>query len=103
MIGYTITLCLTAVIFGVVARLIYKGKTELIHDYHQTKLADKIGYGKAFGKALGVIAFAMALSGIIALLGEAMMWVACMVLAIGFVVGLILIFCVQRKYNGGVF
>ena len=103
MIVYAVIMVLTAVAVGIMSVLIYKGKTELIHDYHQTKVADKIGYGKAFGKALGVIAFAMALSGIIALLGEAMMWVACTVLAIGFVVGLILIFCVQRKYNGGVF
>lgn len=103
MLIFAIILLLTAVVFGVVAMLIYKGKTELIHDYHQTKVKDKSAYGKAFGKALSVMAGAMALSGVIALLGErAIRWTVT-VLLIGLVVGVAAITGVQKKYNGGVF
>ncbi len=103
MVGYAIILFVTAVIFGVMAVLIYKGKTNLIHDYHQTKVTDKAGYGKAFGKAMVVIAGAMTLSAIIALLGEAVMWLAVAVLVVGLIAGMVAIVRVQKKYNGGVF
>lgn len=100
---YAIILFATAVIFALVAVLIYKGKTDLIHDYHQTKVTDKIGYGKAFGKAMAVIAVAMALSGAISLFGEPAMGIAFAVLLVGLLVGTIAIVRVQKKYNGGVF
>ena len=103
MIPYAIIMLVTAAVFGVVSALIYKGKTNLIHDYHQTKVTDKAGYGKAFGKAMGVIAAAMALSGILALFGEAVMWLPVIVLVIGMAIGIVLIVRVQRKYNGGMF
>lgn len=103
MTGYALILFLTAVIFGVVAVLIYKGSTNLIHDYHRIKVTDKRAYGKAFGKALGAIAGAMALSGVIALFGEAAIWGAIAVLMIGLVVGIVAILRIQKKYNGGLF
>jgi uncharacterized membrane protein len=93
----------TAVVFGVLAVLIYKGKTDLIHDYHQKKVTDKADYGRAFDKAMGVIAAAMALSGFLALFGEAVMWLPVIVLVIGMAIGIVLIIRVQRKYNGGMF
>lgn len=92
-----------AVVFGVMAVLIYKGKTEFIHDYHQTKVTDKTGYGIAFGKAMAVIAVAMALSGAVALFGESAMWGAVAVLIVGLIAGIVAIVRVQKKYNGGVF
>ena len=100
---YAIIMFVTACVFGVVAVLIYKGKTELIHDYHQTKITDKIGYGKAFGMAMGVLAGSMAFSGVIALLGESVMWASVAVLLIGLAAGIVWMFRVQKKYNGGVF
>lgn len=103
MIVYAIIIFVTAVVFGVVAVRIYKGKTDLIHDYHQTKVTDKGGYGKAFGKAMAVIAGALTLSGAIAMLGESVMWIAVAVLVLGLVVGAVAIARVQKKYNGGVF
>ena len=45
MIPYAMIMIVTAVVFGVLAVLIYKGKTDLIHDYHQKKVTDKAGYG----------------------------------------------------------
>ena len=38
MVMYSIILFLTAALFTVLGIAIYKGKTDLIHDYHQTKV-----------------------------------------------------------------
>ena len=103
MIPYAIIMFLTAVLFGVLAVLSYRGNTNLIHDYHQTKVTDKTGYGKAFGKALGVMSGAMILSGVVCLFGEPAMWIAVAVVVVGLTAGMIAIVRVQRKYNGGVF
>ena len=103
MIAYAIIMFAVAAIFAVVAVQIYKGKTDLIHDYHQTKVKDKAGYGKAFGKAFGVIAGAMAISGGVSLMGEMGMKISVAVLFIGLTAGIFAIFRVQKKYNGGVF
>lgn len=103
MILYAIIMLLTAAVFAVMAVLIYRGKTELIHDYHQSKVKDKAAYGKAFGKAMGVIAAAMAISGVISLFGESFIWPALAVLTVGLVAGFVWIYCVQKKFNGGVF
>ena len=100
---YAIIMVVTAVIFSIVSVQIYKGNTNLIHDYHQTKVTDKAGYGKAFGKAMSIIVAAMLLSGVIALFGESIMWVATVVLMLGLIAGIIAIVRVQKKYNGGLF
>ena len=93
---------LVAVLFTVLGIAIYKGKTDLIHDYHQTKVTDKSAYGKAFGKAMLVIATVMLLSGIIGLFKNLLM-LAVAILIIGLVVGIGCIVVVQKKYNKGVF
>ena len=93
---------LVAVLFTVLGIAIYKGKTDLIHDYHQTKVTNKSDYGKAFGKAMLVIATVMLLSGIIGLFKNLLM-LAVAILIIGLVVGIGCIVAVQKKYNKGVF
>ena len=103
MVVYCMIMVATAAVFAVLSIMIYKGKTDLIHDYHQTKVTDKSAYGKAFGRALGVLAGTMALSGGIALFGESVMWGAVAVLLIGLAVGIVAIVRVQKKYNRGVF
>ena len=103
MILYAIIMFVTAAAFAFGAVRIYKGKTDWIHDYHQTKVTDKVGYGRAFGKALGVLPGAMSLSGAIALLGETAVWWAIGVLTAGLLAGILAILRVQKKYNGGVF
>ena len=47
MILYAIIMFLAAVPMGAISIAIYRGKTNLIHDYHQTKVKDKTAYGKA--------------------------------------------------------
>ena len=103
MVAYAVIMFTVSALFAVFSVLIYNGKTELIHDYHQTNVKDKLAYGSAFGKALSVLAETMALSGVVALFGEGAMWWAVAVLLIGFAVGMIAIVRVQKKYNGGVF
>ena len=93
---------LVAVLFTVLGIAIYKGKTDLIHDYHQTKVTNKSAYGKAFGKVMLVIATVMLLSGIIGLFKNLLM-LAVAILIIGLVVGIGCIVAVQKKYNKGVF
>ena len=105
MIAYAMILFVTAAVFAVVAVLIYRGRTDLIHAYHQTKVTDRSGYAKAMGKAMFVNVVSMAISGVIALLGESpvIVWSAITVLMIGLGAGIGCIFRVQKKYNGGVF
>ena len=102
MLLYSIIMFLVAVLFTVLGIAIYKGKTDLIHDYHQTKVTDKSAYGKAFGKAMLVISTVMLLSGIIGLFKNLLM-LAVAILIIGLVVGIGCIVAVQKKYNKGVF
>lgn len=100
---FSIIMFLTAVLFLALSIAIYRGKTDLIHDYHQTKVTDKAAYGKAFGKALSVIAAALLLSGIVGLLGEALAGLAVVLLFVGLALGVGAIIAVQRKYNRGIF
>ena len=102
MLVYSIIMFLVAALFTVLGIAIYDGKTDLIHDYHQTKVTDKSAYGKAFGKAMLVIATVLLLSGIIGLF-ENMIILAAAILVIGLVIGIGGIVAVQKKHNKGVF
>lgn len=105
MLLYSLLMFACAISFIVIGLQLHNGKTQLIHDYHQTKVTDKAAYGKAFSKAMFTIAITLAISGIIALFGETKpIAVASIVtLVIGIVVSLILILKVQKKYNNGIF
>ena len=105
MLLYSIIMFLAAVPMIKISIAIYKGKTDLIHDYHQTKVTDKAAYGKAFGKAMFVVSAALLLSGIIGLFGisDTMAMIAVAVLLIGLFIGIVWIVAVQMKYNKGIF
>ena len=98
MLVYFMIMFLVAAVFMGISIAIYKGKTDLIHDYHHTKVIDK----KAFGKALLVIAIASLFSGFIGLLDNLAV-LAVVVLIIGLCIGVGCLVVVQRKYNKGVF
>ena len=102
MITYSIIMFLVAALFTVLGIAIYNGKTDLIHDYHQTRVTDKSAYGKAFGKAMLVMAMVILLSGIIGLFDNLTL-LAVAILIIGLVIGIGSIVAVQRKYNNGLF
>ena len=105
MVLYSIIMFLTAVPMIIISIAIYQGKTDLIHDYHQTKVTDKAAYGKAFGKAMFVVSMALLLSGMIGLFGssERIAMISVAVLFIGLFIGIAWIVAVQMKYNKGLF
>ena len=105
MLVYAIIMFLVAAAFAAMGIAIYRGKTDLIHDYHQTKVTDKSAYGKAFGKALIGVAMAPLCSGFVGLFGDSDMIaiIAVAVLIIGIGVGIGFIVAVQNKYNKGIF
>ena len=102
MLPYSMIMFFAAMIIAGTGIAVYRGKTDLIHDYHQTKVTDKSAYGKAFGKAMFIIAITLLLSGIISLLDHLSV-LAVAVLIIGLCVGVGCIVAVQRKYNKGIF
>lgn len=105
MVLYSLILLFVAVPMIIISILIYKGNTNLIHDYHQTKVTDKEAYGKAFGKAMFVVSASLLLSGIIGLFGntEIIATIALAVLFVGLFIGIAWIVAVQKKYNNGIF
>ena len=105
MVLYSIILFLAAVPMLAISLAIYKGKTNLIHDYHQTRVKNKAAYGKAFGKAMMVISTSLLLSGMISLFGESetIAALSVAVLFAGLLVGIICLIAVQIKYNKGIF
>ena len=98
---FSIILFLTSLMFIILGISIYKGNIELIHSYHQENVTDKIGYGKAMGKALIVFSIPMLISGVMALFTESVLPV--IILIVGMIVGFIPIIKTQQKYNGGMF
>ena len=105
MVLYSFILFFAAVPMIIISISIYKGNTNLIHDYHQTNVTDKAAYGKAFGKAMFVVSAALLLSGIIGLFGdtEIVATIALAVLFVGLFIGIAGIVAVQKKYNKGAF
>ena len=78
-------------------------KITLIHDYHYKKVKekDKKAYTAVIGKGTMVLGAGCALSGVVCVLGRED-WIG-PVLALGFVLGLGIIFFGQIKYNHGLF
>lgn len=105
MLPYSILMFAVFILFTVLSIMIYRGKTDLIHSYHQKKVTNKAAYGRAFGKALFVVALAPFISGLIGLFGDSDLLAVCavFVLIFGFVPGAYCILAVQRKYNKGLF
>ena len=105
MLLYSIIMFLASVPMFIVSILIYQGKTDLIHDYHQTKVTDKVAYGKAFGKAMLVVSMSLLMSGIVSLFGDTKIvaTISLTVLFVGLSIGIACIIAVQRKYNKGIF
>ena len=103
MLLYSIIMFVVAgLIFGLGAA-IYRGRTDLIHDYHQQKVTDPKGYAAAFGRAMFIVGLGPGISGILGLLGEAAATASLIVLFAGLGVGIGCIVAVQKKFNNGVF
>jgi hypothetical protein len=105
MVLFSIIMFLVALPFFGISIAIYRGKTNLIHEYHQTKVTDPAAYGKAFGKAMFIVAMTLFLSGIAGLFGdsETTAKIAVAILFAGLTIGIGCIIAVQKKYNNGIF
>ena len=92
-------------IFLILGIQISRGKTDLIHYYHQKKVKDKLAYGKDFAKGMYLMALGHFASGIAGLLGDSQSFaIAAVVVQItGILAGLAWIFWVQKKHNQGIF
>ena len=93
-----------AVILGV-GIAVFRGRTNLIHDYHQenVKPEDRLRYGRAMGVGLLVLAAALLSSGILALCLTEGSKIPLLALFGGIAVSIVLLIRAQRKYNGGIF
>ena len=78
-----------------------KQKVSLLHDYHyrNVKEADLPAYTRAMGIGLVVIGAGVCIAGVLNLFESSLWWVSMLA---GFVIGLIIIFRTQKKYNGSV-
>ncbi|HCL20976.1 MAG TPA: hypothetical protein DHW47_03430 [Oscillibacter sp.] len=105
MLAYAILMWGIAALFLLLGILVYRGKTELIHEYHRKKVKpeDEKAYGQAFAKGLFVISAALIVSGMIALFASSGMTAALVVLFAGLFAAFFVLWRVQRRYNGGVF
>lgn len=92
-------------IFIIIGILIFRGNTDLIHDYHRKNVTDFEGYGKGMGKGIISIGIFFLIGAVIILSVDGKSGtIAGIVTAFsGFVLSIIYIFKVQNKYNGGLF
>lgn len=107
MIAYSVIMFTVAAVFIIFGILIYRGKTNVIHDYHQTHIkdTDKKEYGRLFAKAMFCISLTLIISGVIALFGESktILFSSLAVLFVGLIASFIWLGIIQNKYNGGIF
>ena len=82
---------------------VYKGKTELIHYYHQKNVVDHVGYGKAMGKPLAVMGISGIICATMSFFGELWLTVGIAVFVVGIIAMLIVCLIVTKKYNGKIF
>ena len=84
---------------------IYRGKTDLIHDYHRTRVTDEAAYGRAFGKAMLTFTASFFASGAVGLFGDTdgYAFAAVALLILGIIIGTVALLIVQKKYKGGLF
>ena len=102
---YSFIMILTAAIMIAVGTSVYGGKTELIHSYHQKRVTDQAGYGRAMGRGLIVMGVFFNVSGILSLFWRtdaAAKW-SVGIMMFGIAVGIVLMVYAQKKYNKGIF
>lgn len=97
----SIILFSVAIVLNIIAILVYKGNTKLIHEYHQRNVKDKKAYGREMGKALSFFTLPIIIAGIISLFTDSGIIGA--VLIVGFLIAFVPMHIIQKKYNGGWF
>lgn len=103
MISFAIIFYFAALALIICGIAIWNGKTNLIHDYHRGNVTDFKNYGKAMGKAIsgmGVFAF---ISASVSLAREELEALCTGIFVIGIISMMVVIYFIQKKYNGGMF
>ena len=104
---YSAFMFAVAVLLWLIGNAIYRGKTELIHDYHQNNVTEenREAYGREFAGGLYVLGGSMLTSGILdVFLTESMgPGYSIAVLVMGIILSLSMLLKTQKKYNGGLF
>ncbi len=79
-----------------------KQKVSILHDYHykNVRKEDIPAYTRQMGTGLIIIGAGIILTGLLNLAYSSLWWVP---LLVGFVLGLIVLYMAQRKYNGSLF
>ena len=79
-----------------------KQKLSLLHDYHyqNVKKEDVYAYTRQIGAGMIVLGAGIAAAGIIELASSSFWWIP---LAAGIVIGLLVMYRAQKKYNGSFF
>ena len=97
---YSAVMFITAAVPVLTGVLIYRGRTNLIHAYHQTRVTDRAACGKA---AILAAAGAPLLSGSIGLLrdSDTIVFAAAAVLSAGTGIGFACLAAVQKKIQQG--
>ena len=100
-LGVIIDLAVGALLIVLGLLLWKKQKITLLHDYHykHVKKEDIPAYTRQMGMGLIIIGAGICITGLVSLVNSPLWWVS---LAGGFVLGIILMYRAQKKYNGSV-
>jgi hypothetical protein len=103
MIGFAIIYYLFGILFIALGMAIYKGKTRLVHYYHQKNVTDHAGFGKAMGKPLAFIGVSFIVSASLAFFGEIWLSVGIALSVVSIIAMVVICLVVIKKYNGRIF
>ena len=101
MLVFALILFAVSILFAGIGIALFRGKTDLIMEHHQTRVTDKTAYARAFSVPMFIIAGSMGLAGILALLDTA--WISVGALISGLTVAIAWIIRIQMKDNRGLF
>ncbi len=103
MILFAIIMFAVAALSFVFGALIFRGRIDLIHDYH-TKLIsveNRPKYCRTFSAGLFALGAFLSAAGVVSLLDNAK--IAVILTVAGIILSLVIISVAQRRYNGGFF
>ena len=107
MILFSVILFAAAILLLSVGAAVYRGRTDLIHDYHQQNVKEeqRPAYGRAIAAGLFSVGGTLIAGGVIGLFGDKGIWpkLSLTVLFIGLAVSIAIFVRAQKKYNNGIF
>ncbi|MBQ3384758.1 MAG: hypothetical protein IJG59_06050 [Erysipelotrichaceae bacterium] len=102
-ITYSIILIAVAIVLALIAVRINKGHTNLIINYHQSRVKpeEKMRYARDFSKGIFCLSGTLLIAGIIALITKIL--IADIILVAGIIISIVILVRVQNRYNKGLF